>query len=125
MDARARQMAVAEAIWDLCIEMRHLKHDPARRNELLIKTAKYAWALYHDLDWASRSVPSIPEAMRRRWPLEPNEPAFFQCLETLEEFAAQAWAVLAPRRRSDYSSIRANIIPLALHGATRNGPVMQ
>ena len=125
MDARARQMDVAEAIWDMCIEIRGLKHDPARRNELLNQTAKYAWALYHDLDWASRRVPPIPEAIRRRWPFEPNELVFFQCLETLEEFAAQAWAALAPRSRIDYSSMRANIIPLAPHGTTRSGPIMQ
>jgi hypothetical protein len=125
MDARARQMDVAKAIWDMCIEMHSLKHDARRRNEILNQAAKYAWALYHDLNWGSRRVSPIPEAIRRRWQFEPCEPVFFQCLDTLEEFAAQAWATLAPSNENDNSSLPANIIPLALHGTLRNGPSMR
>jgi hypothetical protein len=52
--------------------------------------ARYAWALYYELDRGGMKVLPGVDSLSRRTPLGPDDPRFFHCLETLEEFTARA-----------------------------------
>jgi hypothetical protein len=80
----SRPREVVRLLLDMCLEMR----EPGM-GSLLDVASRYAYALHADLVRAGlRIVPG--KIWDRRTPLHPDDPRFFQCLETLEEFAALA-----------------------------------
>jgi hypothetical protein len=96
MDAYTRQKEVVRALWEMCSEMHRLADNAARRNEILEIAARYAWALYHDLEGHNRVALPSAELKKRREPWLPKDPDFFDCPEAVEELAEKAWEALSP-----------------------------
>jgi hypothetical protein len=96
MDAQSRQKDVVRALWDMCAAMHESADTVIKRKAILPIAARYAWALYHDMQWSGHDASPSAEMMKIRKPLRPDEPHFFDDLEAVEEFTDRAWAVLEP-----------------------------
>jgi hypothetical protein len=91
----SRQRDVVRLLLDLCLEIREPGVSPAGPSGLLEVAARYAAALHSDLALAGLRVLS-GNIWDRRTPLYPDDPKFFHCLETLEEFTALAADAVSP-----------------------------
>ncbi len=94
--AKSRRGDVVRILFELCFDAHDLGSDPVQQNELVNVAARYAWALYYELDRAGIQVVPSAGVLNRRAPLGPDDPRFFHCLETLEEFTALAAEAVSP-----------------------------
>jgi hypothetical protein len=90
MDPCPRHFDTLRSLTDLWLELSEVTGHLGRQVVLLDVTARYAWALYHDLNSTGVIVLMSPESMKSQLPLSPDDSDFFRSLEIIDDFIAQA-----------------------------------
>ena len=84
METQIRQTQAAAIVRDLVAKAQESSRPNEQRETIVAIAAKYAWALYFDLEISS-GVPPVNAAMETRRGV-PSDPGYFDNLDAIKEF---------------------------------------